>query len=100
MRHTFVATVVLLLASPIAEARPFYFAVYKEVFPAGSGGVKSTYNFCHAGEKKTDLNAYAQRLREKLPAKNIRDADVIRRILQEIGPYPGTPTPEPSPGPK
>lgn len=99
MRRILAASAVLLLAGSVAEARPFYLAVYKEVFPSPSAQTHKC-NLCHAGDTKTNRNEYGRKLAAKLPGKNIRDADVIRRVLKEIGPHPETPKPEPSPSPK
>lgn len=89
MLHSTIAAVCLLACSR-ADARPLYLRVYQQTFPV-EAEQRYPCHVCHAGDRKSILNAYGQAFNAKLPGKNVKDADEIRRILQELGPHPGRP---------
>jgi hypothetical protein len=87
----FAITTVFALVAASADARPQYLKVYKETFREEKEVAVTKCNLCHMGDRKTDHNEYGKQLKAKLPGKNIKDAEVIRKALLELGPYPGRP---------
>ncbi len=78
----------LLLASLIpnvACADPLYFKVYNETFPKTES---YRCGVCHEGASKRHLNPYGQAVHEKLGERRSRDVDLIRRVLEALGPSP------------
>ena len=78
------------------QARPQYRTAYRQVYPEDSRGGTLKCTLCHLPKDDDGSRpdpkrrtSYGQKLEEALGDKNVKDADRIREVLREIGPFPG-----------
>lgn len=79
------AGVLMVVASGDAQARPNYLGEFKksyEKLEAEADKVKC--GICHYGESKKNKNDYGDALGKALDAKNVKDAEVIKKALKKI----------------
>tara|TARA_E500000305_G_C3952052_1_gene202657 strand:- start:435 stop:776 length:342 start_codon:yes stop_codon:yes gene_type:complete len=65
-----------------ADARPKYFAEFKDMYPDVTGAAEAKCNVCHEGKSKKDKNAYGKAYGMTLNAKNSKDAEQIKKALK------------------
>jgi len=81
-----IAGLVFVAAARDAQARPKYFATFKETYPKlAEEADKVKCNICHYGDKKTNRNDYGKAIAKSLgeDAKNVMDAEKIKEALKK-----------------
>jgi hypothetical protein len=84
-------TLAFLLASSAAataEARPEYNKVFWEHYAKQLGTLSAKCGACHSRPDKKSRNNYANVLKTKLGAANVKDHDQIRSALEEAAKEP------------
>jgi len=80
-----IGTLSLVIACAVqsTEARPKYYAEFKKMYKDVEGLNDVKCNVCHKGKSKKDKNDYGIAYGTTLNAKNAKDADQIKKALQD-----------------
>ncbi len=72
---------IVLSALQSADARPKYFAEFKDKYAKVEGLSEQKCNVCHEGKDKKDKNVYGNAFGATLNAKNAKDSEEIQKAL-------------------
>lgn len=79
------AGVLMVSAARDVQARPNYLGEFKKVYEKAAGEAdKVKCGVCHYGESKKNKNDYGEAMGKALGAKNVKDADEIKKALNKV----------------